>query len=173
MRNFSGPRENHLGPVDNKIIYFMREKKECVPFCQKHPEKLRNSSEFWVKFNLYPQPRMKNNWGNLVSKYIVYIQKIYYTRISGPYGPLILALAEGWLASLTRGFASLNHWRGLRPLSFLKGPFLITYIHNILSNLYYIALAYWWRLSWGNINYSWKLNNAHWPYISIYKAACH
>ena len=50
---------------------------------------------------------------------------ILYTRISGPYGPLILALAEGWLASLTRGFATLNHLRGLRRLSFLKGPFLI------------------------------------------------
>ena len=37
------------------------------------------------------------------------------TRISGPYGPLILALAEGWLASLTRGFASLNLSLGLCP----------------------------------------------------------
>jgi hypothetical protein len=42
-------------------------------------------------------------------------RKYYITRISGPYGPLILALAEGWLASLTRGFATLNQWRGLRP----------------------------------------------------------
>ena len=37
--------------------------------------------------------------------------KLVYTRISGPYGPLILAL---------------------------KGPFLITYIQYVLCNLYYI-----------------------------------
>ena len=37
------------------------------------------------------------------------------TRISGPYGPQILALAEGWLATLTRGLATLNLVWGLRP----------------------------------------------------------
>ena len=41
------------------------------------------------------------------------------TRISGPYGPQILALAEGWLASLTRGLATLNLIWGLRPLNFI------------------------------------------------------
>jgi hypothetical protein len=39
------------------------------------------------------------------------------TRISGPYGPLILALAKGWLATLTRGFASLNLILGALPPS--------------------------------------------------------
>jgi hypothetical protein len=34
----------------------------------------------------------------------VWSLKFRITRISGPYGPLILALAEGWL----------NQWRGLR-----------------------------------------------------------
>ena len=43
----------------------------------------------------------------------------YITRISGPAEPLILALAEGWLASLTNGFASLNPDGWLRPLSLL------------------------------------------------------
>jgi hypothetical protein len=31
------------------------------------------------------------------------------SRISGPYGPSIIALPEGWPALLTGGFASLNH----------------------------------------------------------------
>jgi hypothetical protein len=41
------------------------------------------------------------------------------TRISGPYGPFLLALAEGWLASLTRGFASLT--RGFVSLNLSLG----------------------------------------------------
>ena len=40
--------------------------------------------------------------------FIPYRYLYIYTGISGPYGPLILALAEGWLALLTRGFASLT-----------------------------------------------------------------
>ena len=37
--------------------------------------------------------------------------KFMYTGISGPYGSSILALAEGWLASLTSCFAALNTMR--------------------------------------------------------------
>ena len=48
---------------------------------------------------------------------IVIQRVIYNTRISGPYRPLILALAEGWLASITRGFASLNLSLGASPPS--------------------------------------------------------
>ena len=47
----------------------------------------------------------------IIGHSIVYI----YTRISGAYGPLILALAEGWLASLAEGLASLA--RGLASLN--------------------------------------------------------
>ena len=52
----------------------------------------------------------------------LYTQSIYFnprwiyfypTRISGPYGPSLLALAEGWLASLIGGFAILNLKREL------------------------------------------------------------
>ena len=42
---------------------------------------------------------------------------IYITRISGPYGPQILSLAEGWLASLTSCFAALNNVKGASPTS--------------------------------------------------------
>jgi hypothetical protein len=41
------------------------------------------------------------------------------TRISGPSGPQILALAEGWLASLTRGLSTLNLIWGRCPLKLL------------------------------------------------------
>ena len=47
--------------------------------------------------------------------------KLYIiTRISWPYGPLILALAESWLAPLARGLAALNLKWGLRPLTLTK-----------------------------------------------------
>ena len=64
--------------------------------------------------------------------YLTYLCKFYSivqeiesytsTRISGPYGPSILALAESWLASLTSCFATLNFMRGLRPLQFPLSP---------------------------------------------------
>ena len=41
---------------------------------------------------------------------------LYFTRISGPYGPSILALAEGRLASLTSILATLVLSRGLCPI---------------------------------------------------------
>ena len=53
---------------------------------------------------------------------LFYTCNYIYTRISVPYGPSILALAEGWLASLTNCFATLNFMRGLRPLQFPLNP---------------------------------------------------
>ena len=110
-------------------------------------------SQFWHLKNLTGAEILYIQFWQLIQNIIKckVLKGLYTTRISGPYGPLILALAEGWLASLTRGFATLNHWRGLRPFSFLKSPFLITYIQYTLCNLYYISFAYWWLLRCGNI----------------------
>ena len=69
---------------------------------------------------------------DLYTKLMFEMVKIYTTRISGPYGPLFLALAEGWLDSLTRGFATLNHWRGLAPFPSLRTLFL-----SLTSNIFF------------------------------------
>jgi hypothetical protein len=51
------------------------------------------------------------------SSWVEYQHKYTNTGISGPYGPLTLALAESWLATITRGFASLDLIFGALPPS--------------------------------------------------------
>ena len=55
--------------------------------------------------------RTRNDMHRMITKFNI-------LEFKGPYGPQILALAEGWLASLTSCFATLNNMRGLRPLQF-------------------------------------------------------
>ena len=46
------------------------------------------------------------------------IVQFHTTRISGPYGPFILATAEGW-------------WVGLRPITWAFGPITIQSIDDL------------------------------------------
>jgi hypothetical protein len=63
--------------------------------------------------NMFSLELIKNNISH--SQFVKPEPTFVDTRIPGPYGPLILALAEGWLSLLTRSVTLLNLSRG--PLS--------------------------------------------------------
>ena len=67
---------------------------------------------------MYKVLSVKTEWV-IVTKVRPSNKKYVTNRISWPYGPQVLALAESWLASLTRGLATLNLIWGLRPLNFI------------------------------------------------------
>ena len=77
-----------------------------------------------------------NSWAVIRFWKYTYPVPFCVTRISGPYRPLILALAEGWPTALTRGFATLN-LEGASPPSLHEGLY-----SSLQSSLYILRMCW-------------------------------